>query len=265
MQKALTGLIKDAVSLFIYIFLCPFRRNRSAVLVYHSVDNMPLSDDPLKINVAPDLFEKQMLHISGRKERFLVTIDDGYGNNYTHIFPVVRRLGINTILFVTTDYIDGKLALDRFFSGGRPVRPLTWGEIKEMAASGIELGSHSLSHRNMANLDESSARREAAASKERIRAMTGYDVSSFSYPFGNSGSFNEMTEQAVKSAGYEKAYTNIMGMDDPRINRFRINRIRIYSTDNLFRFKMKTAGAYNWVDRLSCRLSTRKSICEPGE
>ena len=63
--------------------------------------------------------------------------------------------------------------------------------------------------------------------------------------------FNERIKQIVKNSGYEKAYTNIMGFNSRRSDLYELRRIRIYSTDNMFRFKIKINGAYNWVDKIT--------------
>lgn len=37
----------------------------------------------------------------------VITFDDGYLNNYTHAFPVLRRAGMTALFFVSTGFIDG--------------------------------------------------------------------------------------------------------------------------------------------------------------
>lgn len=240
--------LKDIISFLVYITICPFIRNKKAVLLYHSVDYIAKDKDPNKNNVDPVLFDKHMALIKKNKERFVITFDDGYESVYINAIPIIKKYGIRTVLFLTTDYIDGKIKLDRFFLNKYSPSPLAWEQVKEIRSLGAELGCHSLTHRNMADLDEKAAYLESFASRKRILDMTGYNVSSFSYPFGNRGSFNEKTEKILSAMGYEKAYTNMMGMDNSEVKPFAIRRIRIYSTDNMLRFKMKIAGAYNWVD-----------------
>ncbi len=47
---------------------------------------------------------------TGRKS-VLITFDDGYQNNITHALPVLKRLGIPALLFVTTGYLGGSRLL----------------------------------------------------------------------------------------------------------------------------------------------------------
>ena len=245
------SILKDIISFFVYAFVCPFMRGRGAVLVYHSVDNnVKRGNDPDKINVSPVRFREHMAYIAKRKDRFTVTFDDSYGNVYLNAFPIVQEYGIRSTVFVLTDFVDKKLSMDNFFNGIRSPEPLTWDEINEMKSAGLEIGCHSGAHKNVAQLNKETLQREIASSRKRILDMTGTSARSFAYPFGNADSFNERTESALKKSGYERIYTNIMGMDNSGSEPFRIRRIRIYNTDNIFRFKIKIAGAYNWVDMI---------------
>lgn len=222
---------------------------KKIILVYHSIDCISKKQDPYKINVSPVLFEKQMAYISKskRKESFIISFDDSFGNIYQNAFPVIKKFGLKAILFITTGYVDGRIRLN--------FKPLTWDGINHMKDWGIELGSHSVSHSNMAMLSEKDAYSECLESKQRIFDMTGCEVESFCYPYGCIGSFNETTKALLIKAGYKKGYVNIMGMDNSKSEPYQIRRIRIYSTDNMFRFKLKVTGLCNWADYFIQRLS----------
>lgn len=243
-------ILKDFISFIIYIFIIPFKKNKSAIVVYHGVGEETYVGDPLKINVSPSLFEKQIGYLAKFKDRYALTFDDGFESIYINAFPILKRHRMNATLFITADFIEHKINFDHFFNYNYSPAPLSWGQIKIMYTHGIEVGSHSLSHKNIASLDEGLCYKEAFVSKCRIEEKVGCRVRYFSYPFGNKGSFNRATENILKKIGYEKAYVNIMGMDNASEEPFRIRRIRIYSTDNMLRFKMKVSGAYNWVDRI---------------
>lgn len=83
---------------------------------------------------------------------------------------------------------------------------------------------------------------------KKIEDMIGKEVKYFAYPYGSKKSFNNKIKEIVKNSGYKKAYTNIMGFNDANSDLYELRRIRIYSNDNMFRFKLKIDGAYNWVD-----------------
>ena len=243
--------IKDIISLFVYIFISPFWGKKKAILVYHSMDEIKPGLDPYKMNVTPQLFERHAEYIARHRDAYTLTFDDGFKSIFTNAFPVLKRYNIGATVFLTTDYIEGKMDFGDLFEGGINPKSLTWNEAREFSAYGIEIGSHAVTHRNIGYLGEAEANGEIAGSKRLIEERTGCRVASFSYPFGNAGSFNKLSETLIRKAGYKKAFTNIMGMDNSDSDPFKINRIRIYGTDNMFRFRMKLAGAYNWVDHLS--------------
>lgn len=249
---------KDLVSFIIYIFILAFKKRKSAIIVYHGVEDTAYTKDPLKINVSPFLFEKQVKYLVKFKDRYVLTFDDGFESIYTNAFPILKRYSMSAILFITTDFIERRMNFDNFFDYKYSPAPLNWNQIKIMHTNGIEVGSHSLMHKNISSLDKELCYNEAFVSKSRIEEKIGCQVRYFSYPFGNRDSFNYATENILKIAGYEKAYINIMGMDNSSEEPFEIRRIRIYSTDNMFRFKMKIAGAYNWVDRMAYLIRREK-------
>jgi len=247
----MTDILKDIVSFFVFAVVTPFRRNRKAVLVYHSVDYISEADDPYKMNVRPALFEKHMEHIAAHKELFTVTFDDGFGGVYRNAFPVMKKHGIRGVVFLTTDLLDSKVSMSKYFGKGHYPGPMTWDQAKEMSSSGFRIGSHTVTHGNLGKLDDRDLSREMTESARKIEAMIGKKPDLFSYPFGNAGSFTEKTGRVLEEAGYSKGYTNIMGMDNSSEEPYSIRRIRVYGTDNMFRFRMKVAGSYNWVDRLT--------------
>lgn len=256
----MTQLLKDAISLLFFIFFCLFRRNKKAVLVYHSIGDIPKSSDPLKMNVPPALFEKHMAYISNNKENFLITFDDGYQNIFPNAVPILKRYRLKSVVFVTTYYIDGNAPFCHFFGNAISPKPLSWDMIREMASHGIEIGCHASSHKNLALLNKDEAYSSIKMSKKRIEDMTGKPVKSFSYPFGGRGSYNKDTGSILKNLGFEKAYINIMGMDNSGRDPMEIKRIRIYTNDNMLRFKMKIKGAYNWVDSIASFMPKNRKI-----
>jgi hypothetical protein len=84
-------------------------------------------------------------------------------------------------------------------------RPVTWPQVQEMAASGIEIGSHTRSHPRLSLTSRADLVRELVESKVRLEAVTGLSVTSFCYPFGRPEDLNERIRGAVRAAGYRNA------------------------------------------------------------
>jgi peptidoglycan/xylan/chitin deacetylase (PgdA/CDA1 family) len=110
--------------------------------------------------------------------------------------------------------IEEVLAQLRAIAGEPPAgpggRPLDAEGIRALAASpGATIGSHTISHPNLAYRSLAEQRRELADSRAALRDATGQDVTLFSYPFGMPGQdFTPATQEIVAGAGYEAAVTN---------------------------------------------------------
>lgn len=242
-------IFKDLISFIFYAvsFLSP--PHGDVVLVYHSVGKINPQDDFYKTNVNPELFQRQMQLVSRMKNRNItVTFDDGFAAIFEYAIPVILRYNIKTIVFVTTGFIDGKISFNHLFRGKVKPGPLSWKQIREMADSGMGIGAHTITHPNLAELDREAALKEIKESKERIEEETGRPVQYFAYPFGPKSSFNKEVKGLVRESGYERAYTNILGFNNTNSDPYELRRIRIYSNDNMLRFRMKLRGACNWVD-----------------
>jgi peptidoglycan/xylan/chitin deacetylase (PgdA/CDA1 family) len=102
---------------------------------------------------------------------FCLTFDDGCASDYHEAFPALRELGMRATFFVVPSLV------------GQPGYA-TWPQLREMAAAGMEIGSHSLSHPFVHELDEAGIRREFGESKRVIEDRLGATVRSASLPRG---------------------------------------------------------------------------------
>jgi peptidoglycan/xylan/chitin deacetylase (PgdA/CDA1 family) len=133
----------------------------------------------------------------------IITIDDGYLSGYTTAWPVLKTFGYPFTMFIYTDYVKGGPR-----SGGQS---LTWEQLAEMHAAGVDIGSHSISHASLparkGRTPEEHAewlRQEMAESKRMLGDNLGIEIKTFAYPYGNQ---NEEVRRAAEAAGYEAAFT----------------------------------------------------------
>ena len=86
---------------------------------------------------------------------------------------------------------------------------LSWAQLREMAAAGIEIGSHSCTHPRLTLLGADQLHDEVLRSKRRLEQMLERPVRSFCYPHGTLADVDDVVVAAVRSAGYENAVTSV--------------------------------------------------------
>ena len=125
------------------------------------------------------------------KPSVILTLDDGYLDNYTNMFPLIKKYNAKVTIFLVTDLID----TDGY---------MTSDMIREMAASGlVSFQCHTVSHLDLRYLDEARLRQEFSKSNEIIEGLTGKKVTALAYPGGGYNS----TVLAVAGEYFNYAYT----------------------------------------------------------
>lgn len=177
------------------------------ILIYHSVRPYYSSITKLvkEFTVPPDVFERQLqyLKLNGYspivpddvvnyflknkplpQRPVLITLDDGWENQYRYAFPVLKKYGFAAVFYVYPDAVGRK-------------HFLTWTQIKEMSVGGMIIGDHTKSHPKLPKItDEASLREEIVASKSIIETRIGKTINSFAYPFGE---YNDRDVDIVRS------------------------------------------------------------------
>jgi len=127
----------------------------------------------------------------------LLTFDDGYADFYSDALPLLAARGYASTLYMIT----GQVLDNRSLSNQRP-RFLSWAELREIDAAGVEIGSHSETHPQLDVLTHAHAHAEIQTSKAVLQAQLGHDVRSFAYPYGYHG---PAVRRLVIAAGYRSA------------------------------------------------------------
>jgi peptidoglycan/xylan/chitin deacetylase (PgdA/CDA1 family) len=100
---------------------------------------------------------------------------------------------------------------------------LTWKEVRQLAETGVEIGSHGVDHENHhAAQDSEVRRRELVESKQEIERQIGKPCRFFAFPNGDTC---EHSAREAEEAGYEMAFTTRQGFARPDSNRFLLPRI----------------------------------------
>ncbi len=123
--------------------------------------------------------------------------------------------------------------LDRLRAADLPLaaaaRPLSWQQARQLQASGVELGCHTVSHPILSLLPPAEQEEEIRRSRERVRQETGVAPLSFAYPNGSGRDFTEETRERVRAAGFGIACCSVRGSNRPGCDPLRLRRIGIGS------------------------------------
>ncbi|MEA2555378.1 MAG: hypothetical protein QOI60_709 [Actinomycetota bacterium] len=185
------------------------------------------------------------------RDAVAVTFDDGYREVYTNAWPVLRDLDIPATVFLPTGFMEGSSpapirpgAADR---GAEP-RALDWTQVGEMAATGsMDLGSHSVTHREFDTLSRDEAEDEAARSKEMLIRRTGVRTELFAYPRA------KVAHHDVVGAHYRYAVA-ADGVKNVDVADGLVARTPVRASDGVFFFTCKLQGMRPLEDRVYRRL-----------
>jgi peptidoglycan/xylan/chitin deacetylase (PgdA/CDA1 family) len=121
---------------------------------------------------------------------------------------------------------------------------MTWEQVRKLAKGGHLVGSHTMTHPNMAFLDVNEVRRELTESKQIMETRLGRQVDHFSYPcpalYPN---WTKLTLEESQSAGYRTAVTTNNGVAHARDNPLELKRLRPTKTADGLRWNLESAFA----------------------
>ncbi len=187
-------------------------REAPMILMYHGVADV--AEDPNLLCVSPGRFAEQMTWLERRglrgvgiaelvaamragRQRGLVgiTFDDGYLSVLEAALPELRRRGFGATAYI----ISGRLGGTNEWDEGPSWPLMTAGQVGELAAAGIEIGSHAATHLRLAGVGPEELTAEVAGSRDSLAALLGTEIRGFAYPYG---SMDAAARRAVRDAGY---------------------------------------------------------------
>ena len=196
-------------------------------------------------NTELNVFRKQMAYLDAKRiktltidelfikesfdqgeETICLTFDDGWRGNYLYGYPILQEYGLKATFFVATDLI------------GKPFY-MTWEDIKEMAASGMSIQSHTVTHQPLAHMGVERVLFELSESKRVIEERLGQEVRHLSLPHGSK---NGKTWPIAKEIGYQSICTSDVGFQTLENNGPWLKRINIGDKISLEQFHLIANG-----------------------
>lgn len=181
--------------------------------------------------------------LDGASRGLHVTFDDAF-RSIAAAFPTLQRLGVPATVFVCTDLAtDGRPFAPPELAGEARARPdelatLTWDDLRELAASGVEIGSHTQSHPRLPNLGDAELDRELRESRLRVEDELRAPCRFVAYPYG---AHDARVRSAARRAGYQAGFA--LPGDVRRRDPFAVPRLGIWRHDGTARTVGKLALA----------------------
>ena len=222
---------------------------RIPVLMYHRIGDA-LNEWEQKYCISPDNFSAHMqaLFDKGYKacnandfvdwltgsiqlpdKSLLITFDDGYLGVFEHGLPVLKAFQWPAVMFLVSDLIGKE---DSWCKSDNPVGdtyPLMGiDEIHTMRAHGFSFFSHSRSHADLSQCDETELTNQLKGSREDLERLLDEPVDYIAYPYGH---YNDLVLDSARKAGYKAAFSVQPGFNRPGVDPYRIRRIDVFGMD----------------------------------
>src|SRR6476661_9783058 len=190
--------------------------------MYHSISDQA-APGFRRFVVSPSAFAEQMTYLARHDYRTLtvtqfveairgageplprrpvvLTFDDGFADFYSQALPVLESNCFTATLYICTAFV-GKASrwLQHEGEAKRPL--LTWEQLKDISARGIECGAHGHTHSALDAMSARQAHQEILRPRQILEDNLACRISSFAYPFGY---YSGMVRQIVRDCGYSSA------------------------------------------------------------
>ncbi len=194
----------------------PAYGNRLVVLLYHRVNDSQRDS----VTIGVEQFDTHMRYLAdhyrivsigdlvkgdvpGDGPLVAVSFDDGYLDNYQYAAPILIKHGVNATFFISTDNVSHNLPFAHDLEKiGHGLDAMTWDQVREMHREGLEFGSHTANHINLAASPADLVAAELVRSKQALEQELGLSEVMFAYPFGKRADITPERLEQVRQAGY---------------------------------------------------------------
>jgi peptidoglycan/xylan/chitin deacetylase (PgdA/CDA1 family) len=211
------------------------------VLMYHSVSEAPTASTRA-LSVRPGMFGAQLCSL--RRQGFtgltfgelaqrrrtgqplparpiVLTFDDGYADLIEEALPKLIEHGFPATVFVTTGWLRDA---GRYTAATAPGRMLSWAQLAELSAAGVEVAAHTHSHPQLDRISTAGLQAELGDSKRSLEDRLGRPVRSLAYPHGYS---SKRVRTVAREIGYLQAAAVANATAAATCDPFRVPRLTI--------------------------------------
>ncbi|MEZ8103053.1 polysaccharide deacetylase family protein [Vibrio bivalvicida] len=192
-----------------------------------------------------DLAEKGLIsRLEYGKRYIVITIDDGYRDNYELLLPLLKKYNFKAVVYAVTGETFNRWDVEVAENPEKPVPLMTKRELKDLSDSGrIEIGGHTVSHPHLNTMSPENQEIEIQNNKEELEKLLGKPLTSFAYPYG---SLDENSKKKTEKLGYQFSVATNSGPLTIHDDLFQIRRIAIFPKTSVFGLWRKIKGNYNF-------------------
>jgi peptidoglycan/xylan/chitin deacetylase (PgdA/CDA1 family) len=145
---------------------------------------------------------------------FALTFDDGHVSNHDIALPMLLERKLTATFFITVGCIGTGTTMN-------------WTQIRALHAAGMEIGSHTLTHRPPSTLNDDELRHELLESRRILEENLGAPVTSVSSP---TGFFNPRMRAIAREVGYRALCFGRVGFVADHGDPFSLHRVAVKRT-----------------------------------
>jgi len=179
-----------------------------------------------------------------------VTFDDAFISVWENAVPELESRGIPAAVFVPTAWLGKPPGWGKYGAATQiSERVISPKELSTCRGNSLlTIGSHSATHKAINEMTDCSAFEELNDSKRILKELTGYDVSLFSFPYGE---LDARTVDLARKVGYQRVFTVVPTYALRSQDEYVCGRVSVSPDDWPVEFWLKLMGAYGWMPAAS--------------
>lgn len=232
------------------------------VLYYHSIPPLYRAQFQSQMTLvqkhARPVALADLNHLPAGSHSVAVTFDDALESVLENAVPVLVKLDIPATVFAVTDVLGTTPAWGKWYYS--PEERVMSAEHLRSLPKLICVGSHSLTHPDLAVVSAEVAGREITRSRQKLESLLQRPVTLFGFPYG---SFNTDTLRCCRDAGYVRVFTTEPTLIPKDANEFVVGRVAVDPWDWRLEFRLKMLGAYSWAPYVTAAKHKIKQLFSP--